>query len=124
MAVAGWLYARRKELGIEVLPGQRLRVSESRFRIADICVTLTEPDEEVFTGPPFVCIEILSPEDQMGHVLVKIADYLSFGVCYVWLIDPRKRRATVYTATDSYSPDDGVLRTENPAIALPLAELF
>jgi len=82
------------------------------------------PDEQIYTTPPFLCIEILSPEDQMGRVLVKIADYLNFGVPYVWVIDPRKRRATVYTPTDSYSPEDGILRTENPKIALPLADLF
>jgi hypothetical protein len=30
----------------------------------------------------------------------------------------------VYTSTDSSSPEDGILRTQNPDIALPLAELF
>jgi len=99
-------------------------VSASRYRLPDVCVTLGLPDEQIYTTPPFLCIEILSPEDQMGRVLVKIADYLNFGVPYVWVIDPRKRRATVYTPTDSYSPEDGILRTENPKIALPLADLF
>ena len=38
--------------------------------------------------------------------------------------DRRERKATIYTAGGSYIPEDGILRTENPAIALPLAELF
>ena len=88
-ALIAWLYARRRELGIEIYPEQRVQVSASRYRVPDICVTVGEPDEQIFTTPPFLCIEILSPEDQMGRVLVKIADYLDFGVRFVWLIDPR-----------------------------------
>jgi Uma2 family endonuclease len=60
----------------------------------------------------------------MGRMLGKISDYLNFGVPYVWVIDPRKRKGTVYTPADSYSPEDGILRTQNPDIALPLADLF
>ena len=60
----------------------------------------------------------------MRRVLVKIADYLEFGVRYVWLIDPRKRTATVYTANEVLPVSDGILRTQNPDIELPLAELF
>ena len=88
-ALIAWLYARRRELGIEIYPDQRVQVSASRYRVPDICVTVGEPDEQIFTTPPFLCMEILSPEDQMGRVLVKIADYLDFGVRFVWLIDPR-----------------------------------
>jgi len=88
-ALIAWLYARRRELGIEIYPDQRVQVSASRDRVPDICVTVGEPDEQIFTTPPFLCMEILSPEDQMGRVLVKIADYLDFGVRFVWLIDPR-----------------------------------
>jgi len=124
LAIGAWFYARRKELGIEAFTEQRVRTSPSHYRLPDVCVTLGLPDEQVFTTPPFLCIEILSPEDQMGRVLAKISDYLNFGVPYVWVIDPRKRKGTVYTAKDSNSPEDGILRTQNPDIALPLAELF
>ena len=123
-ALIAWFFARRKELGIAVIPEQRVQVSPSRYRLPDVCVTRGLPDEQIYTTPPFLCIEILSPEDRMGRVLSKISDYLNFGVPYVWVIDPRKRKGTVYTPADSYSPEDGILRTQNPDIALPLAELF
>jgi Uma2 family endonuclease len=119
-----WFYLRAKDLGIRTYPEQRVQISASRYRVPDICVTIGEPDEQIFTSPPFLCIEILSPEDQMQRVLVKIADYLEFGVRYVWVIDPRKRSAIMYTATEVISPADGVLRTQNPDLAVPLAELF
>lgn len=119
-----WLGTRQKELGIQIFPEQRVQVSASRYRVPDLCVTIGEPDEQVFTTAPFLCIEILSPEDQIRRVLVKIADYLEFGVLYVWLIDPLKRTATVYTAKEILPVNDGVLRTRNPDLAVPLSEIF
>jgi len=123
-ALTAWFYARRKELGIQVFPEQRVQVSASRYRVPDICVTIGEPDEQIFTAPPFLCIEILSPEDRMPRVLAKVADFLQLGVPFVWVIDPRKRTAAVYTATEVLLPDDGVLRTKNPDLAVPLTDLF
>ena len=133
MAIAAWLHlfenalragARRKELGIHVFPEQRIRITSTRYRVPDICVTIGEPDEQVFTAAPFLCIEILSPEDRMSKVLVKIADYLGIGVAYVWLIDPRKQKATVYTATEALAVEDGMLCTQNPEIVVPFSETF
>jgi Uma2 family endonuclease len=124
MALAAWFYARRKELGIQVFPEQRVQVSASRYRVPDLCVTIGEPDEQIFTTPPFLCVEILSPEDRMPKVLVKVADFLQLGVPFVWVIDPRKRTAAVYTATEVLAPEDGVLRTKNPDLAVSLSELF
>ena len=123
-ALIVWFAARRKELGIAVIPEQRVQVSPSRYRLPDVCVTIGLPDEQIYTTPPFLCIEILSPEDQMSRVLAKISDYLNFGVPYVWVIDPRNRTATVYTESEVRPANDGILRTQNPDIALPLADLF
>jgi Uma2 family endonuclease len=119
-----WFYLHTRDLGIRVFPEQRVKVSASRYRVPDICVTIGKPDERIFTAPPFLCIEILSREDQMSRVLVKIADHFDFGVRYVWLIDPRKRTATVYTANEVLPVTDGVLRTQNPDLAVPLSDLF
>ena len=124
IVLGAWFYAREKELGIQAYSEQRVQVSPSRYRLPDICVTVGEQEGQIFTAPPFLCIEILSPEDHMGRMLSKISDYLNFGVPYVWVIDPRKRKGTVYTAKESVTPEDGVLRTQNPDIALPLADLF
>jgi Uma2 family endonuclease len=123
-ALIAWFYARRKGLGIQVFSERRIRVSGSRYRVPDVCVTIGLPDEQIFTTPPFLCIEILSPEDRMPRVLAKVADFLQLGVPFVWVIDPRKRTAAVYTATEVLPPDDGVLRTWNPDLAVPLSDLF
>ena len=43
---------------------------------------------------------------------------------YVWVINPRDQRAWAYTKDGSAEIRDGVLRTENPSLTVPLAEIF
>ena len=124
MAIGAYFYARRKELGIQVFPEQRIQVTPTRYRVVDLCITIGEPDEQIFTSAPFLCIEILSRDDRMSRVLGVIADYLQMGVPFVWLIDPRNRTAIIYTASESLAVTDGVLRTQNPNLEVPLADLF
>lgn len=125
MAVAAWLYARRRELSIHVYPEQRVKVGAKRYRVPDVCVVAGhKPEELVFERPPFLCIEILSKDDRMQDVQEKIDDYLGCGVRYVWIINPRNRKAQAYAPDGITEVRDGVLRTENPSIALPLGEIF
>jgi len=116
---------REKTWNIVVFPEQRVQVSPTRFRVPDICVYAgEEPQEQIFRTPPFICIEILSPEDRWERMQKKIDDYLRFGVRYVWVINPPDQRAWAYTKDGSAEVRDGVLRTENPSLAVPLAEIF
>ncbi len=125
MALSAYLYNRRKRLGISVFLEQRVQLRPTRFRVPDICVVAgPEPPEQIFTRPPFLCIEILSPEDRMSRMQEKIDDYLAFGVRYVWLVNPQSRRAYVYTSEGMTEVKDGVLRTREPEIAVPLVEIF
>lgn len=120
-----YLEARCQSCGIFVIQKTRIQVSPTRYRVPDVCVVAgPEPEEEIFTHPLFLCIEILSPEDRMSRMQVKIDDYLAFGVSYVWVIDPQTRRAWVYTSDVIREVRDGELRTEQPDIAVPLRDLF
>ena len=124
-AIFIYLHERRKLWNIFVIQEQRVQVSPTRYRVPDICVVAgPEPDEEIFTKPPFLCIEILSPEDRMSRMQQRIDDYLAFGVPYVWLVDPQTRKAWVSTSGDIREVRDGLLRTENPDIVVPLGEVF
>lgn len=121
--LAARLFQRRKELGIHVFPATRTQVSARRFRVPDIAVTTYKPKGRILTEPPFLCIEVLSPEDRASRIEDRIDDYLAFGVRHVWIIDPRKRRAWSYTAEGRRDTVD-VLTTDNPRIELPINELF
>lgn len=119
-----YLSTRRKKWGIRVWPEQRVQTRPTRFRIPDICVTLGEPDEEIFRSAPFLCIEIMSSEDRIGRMELRIQEYLDMGVAFVWLVDPFKRTAWIYSEAGKKLVTDGVLRTASPDIEVPLDELF
>jgi len=124
-AIYARLHSLRSVLRIHAFLELRVQVARTRFRIPDICVVAgKKPSEQILTKPPLVCIEILSKDDRMAKVQERIDDYLKFGVRYVWVVDPRTRRAWVYTKGGRHEAKDGILRTENPAIELPLPEIF
>jgi Uma2 family endonuclease len=120
--VAGYFLFREKRWGVHVVVEQRVQASPTRFRIPDVCVVLGKPQEKVFHTPPFICIEILSPEDRLSRVRERIDDYLNFGVPYVWLLDPQTRKAHRCTSEGMLEVTE--LRTENPEILVPVPDLF
>src|SRR5262249_28531686 len=83
MIVAAYFFNRESEWGIHVLPEQRIQVSPTRFRVPDVSIMLGGTDEQILRRPPFIVIEILSPEDRVTRVLDRIHDYLKFGISYV-----------------------------------------
>ena len=119
------LYNRRREWGIHVYLEMRVQVKATRYRIPDVCAVKGEkPEEQIFTRPPFLCVEILSEDDRASEMHERIDDYLQMGVSFVWLVDPGKRRAWIYTSDLIREVKDGVLRTLDPNIEVPLAEIF
>ncbi len=121
----GYLLELEKRFGVHVFTEQRIQVSSQRFRIPDVCVVAGPyPDEQVFRAPPLLCIEILSKDDKADELQDKIEDYLAFGVPYVWVINPRSKRAYVYTAEGMREARNGVLRTEDPDIAVPVEDIL
>ena len=124
-AVAVYFGSRQKQLGITVVVEQRVQVSPTRFRVPDVCVVLGRTSEQIFRTPPFLCIEILSPEDRMYRLEQRIDDYLAMGVQYVWVLDPSTKRAYTATAVEGLREvKSGVLATTAPALELPLREIF
>jgi Uma2 family endonuclease len=125
LQVGSFLLTQYASQGIRVATETRVQVKANRLRVPDICVVIGHPGEEVLTKPPFICIEILSPEDRISRLEARIKDYLDMGVPYVWVLDPHTKQ--VYAATKAEGLREvksGVLRTENPAIEMPLAAIF
>lgn len=124
-AIIAFFWTAYKKLGICAVPEQRVQVKPARFRIPDVCVCLEKPNEQILTKPPFICIEILSPEDRMSRVEQRVRDYLEMGVPYVWVLDPQTRQAYTATAAEGLREvKSGRLRTENPVLEVPLSEIF
>jgi Uma2 family endonuclease len=123
-ALVAYFFRRRRLWGIHVYPEQRVRIRHKRYLIPDVCVVLGQrPPEPVFTSPPLLWIEILSPEDQPERVAQKVREVLAFGVPYVWVIDPGTLESDLHTAAGSRKLEDGILRIEGTAIEVPLRGL-
>jgi Uma2 family endonuclease len=117
------LFGQRREAGVYVFPELRVQVSSTRYRVPDITVTTKKGKGTILREPPFLCIEILSPEDRVSRMEVKIDDYLAFGVKHVWLIDPRREKAWSYTS-EGKRESSSVLTTSHPRLTLSLDEVF
>ena len=103
----------------------RVQVETTRVRVPDVCLVIDpKPERGILTSPPFLVVEVLSPDDRADDMEEKITDYLEFGVKYVWVVNPRTGRGHIHTAEGSREAKDGVLRTNDPAIELPLAEVL
>ncbi len=97
--IAVFLCRLRKWLVIHVLIAQTVRVSATRFRVPDVCATIGEPDQEIFTTAPFLCVEVLSPDDRASRMQEKIADCIRMGMRYVWVVDPYACKARIRART-------------------------
>lgn len=115
----------RPRLGIRVMPEIRIQLNPRRFRVPDIAVWRDDnTGGRVPTVPPFLAIEILSPEDRMTRVVPKIQEYLAFGVEWVWVIDLEDKSALTFSQTNPAGAPCDVLLTSNPDIEIPLISAF
>jgi Uma2 family endonuclease len=123
--IVSWFNGRKDVLLLQSLPELRMRVGPNRVRIADVVVSeLPLPDEEVFTSPPYLCIEVMSPDDTIAAIEDRLDDYLHFGIPNVWVIDPWKHRGWHVTAQGWPTAAGGVMRTADGRIAMPLADVL
>ena len=125
MRLANVLSALANRLGLQVLSEIRIQVSPTRFRVADLAVWRAGPiGQRIPIVPPFLVIEILSADDRLVRLQPKIQEYLTHGAEWVWVIDPEERRAFCYSPAFPGGALVEELRTENPSIAIPLADLL
>ena len=117
------LYNQRLQYGIHIFPVLHIQVAATRYRIPDITVTTHKIRGRILREPPFLCIEILSPEDRASRMQTKIDDYLSFGVGHIWIVDPRAKKGWSYTREGRRESTE-VLATSDPRLTLSLDEVF
>jgi Uma2 family endonuclease len=112
--LGGLLVALRVALKLFVYPEMRVMIRPGVYLIPDISVYHPAPPEPLVPDtPPFITIEILSPDDRMHDVLAKLNEYHQWGVPHVWLVDPHSK--LMYTC-------DGAL-CEVPVLRIPALNL-
>ena len=122
--LAMYLGMREDEWGILVRTEQRVQVSAERFRVPDLCVTrISDVFEPIVRRAPLLCIEILSREDTATEMMERVDDYLLMGVPTVWMVDPRRRKASVIDASGTLRGAEE-LSVPGTEIRLSLQTLF
>jgi Uma2 family endonuclease len=97
------------------LTEQRIRVRPDRYRLADVCVVERRPapeDRGIVTNPPHLCVEVLSPDDDVPEMLQRIDDYLDMGVPWIWVIDPLTCQGRIYTVAGASRVKDMIFSTD------------
>ncbi len=116
---------KRAEWGVEVFPELRTQTNARNFRVPDVLVVRAgEKFDRYITRPPLIAIEILSPEDTLRAMQGKAAEYRSFGVEHIWIIDPEPRLAYRYTSSGLELVQTGELTVPETPIRVVLGELF
>ena len=125
----------RHKLGIVMGEAGTIRLFAGLVRIPDVAFASWDrfpnrqrPKKPIPDLAPDLVVEVLSKSNSKPEMNRKLGEYFSAGVRLVWMVDPRKRTARVYTAVDhsilikeGQSLDGGAVL---PGFVLPLSELF
>jgi Uma2 family endonuclease len=139
--VAGWIlrllgyHVDPNNLG-ELIPGDGpVRLMAGLVRLPDVTFIRREklpggrlPSVAVPDLVPDLAVEVLSEGNTAGEMQRKRKEYFLAGTTLVWIVDPRRRVVTVYTApevgrtfTEGDTLDGG---TVLPGLALPVQRIF
>ena len=105
----------------------RLKLSALASPVPDVVADRRRIENPYPTQPFDLCIEILSPEDDLRKTFQKAAHYLDWGIGCVWIIDPDRPIAysmsTAHPAPVQLAPSDRLTNPDGEPV-LSLQELF
>ncbi len=114
----------RREWVIRVRPELRTKTSERRYRVPDVAILdAALPEEPIATTPPLIAFEILSPEDRLSRLIVRLGDFEAMGVSSIYVIDPIDNSLLRFKQGRLESVDTLLLRDAAVSFADVLAEL-
>jgi Uma2 family endonuclease len=103
-------YLNQNDLGICVGADGMMRIAPGLVRIPDLSFISWDrlPGRESPRDPipdlaPDLAVEVLSEGNTKPEMARKVREYFDAGVLLVWLIDPRKRTARIFSSTTEKS---------------------
>ena len=121
----------------EVLTGDaglRLALDPDRTFGVDVMVVSAEVlaaqtgESLIVEGVPTLCVVIISPSDELGHLDEKTDAYLAAGVPLVWLLDLHDKSVTVYSPGAEPVLFNRLMQISGephlPGFRVPVANLF
>ena len=76
---------------------------------------------------PVLCVEVLSPTNRWTETRRKIEEYLTAGVCEVWIVDPEARTVETFRTDDPsvlLHDSQSLISRELPEFSVHVGELF
>jgi Uma2 family endonuclease len=96
-AIERWFLQHLQAWNIRVRLELRVQVAPTRFRVPDVVVfDRSQPVEQILTRPPIAVFEVLSPEDRMARMLIKLEDYARMGIRTIRVVDPHTAKIYRY----------------------------
>ena len=97
--LGSWFRAHRLQWAIGVSVEARTQVEPGRVRLPDVTVVRKEDEqrEGALRKAPLIAIEVLSPDDSYADLRGRASDLSLMGTRNVWLLDPKRRTAEVWT---------------------------
>ena len=100
-------YLDKNDLGVCVGADGMMRIAPGLVRIPDLSFITWDrlpgresPREPIPDLAPDLAVEILSEGNTKPEMTRKVREYFEAGVILVWLIDPKKRTARVFSSVD------------------------
>ncbi len=129
------LYLRDHPIGYVGGEACLIQLAPGPVRVPDISVTLwgdrpagLTSIDAVTKEIPALVVEVVSPSNTAREIARKVEEYFRAGVRVVWIVNPQRRSAAVYTGVATLTRLDaaGTLTAEAvlPGFALPLATAF
>jgi Uma2 family endonuclease len=98
-------YLDDNDLGVCVDADGMMRITRGLVRIPDVSFISWDrlpgresPQKPIPDLAPDLAVEVLSDGNTKGEMARKVREYFEAGVVLVWLIDPKKRTARVFSA--------------------------
>jgi len=111
--------------GMQVGLSVRVRVSDNRVRIADLCVLLKGwKKTRIIEVPPALCIEVIETVDKLASVTSRISDFIAMGVPEVWTVDPASRSVFITRRNTTKLHMDSTLTLPGTKLNISLADVF
>jgi len=96
-AIDQWFTSHQMEWNIRVRCELRVQTGESHYRVPDVVVwDRSRARESFLTHPPIAVFEVLSPEDRIARLMLKLEDYARMGIQTIRIINPDTKAISRY----------------------------
>ena len=125
MQIGVWFYL-HPEWNLRAISELRTRTQTARVRLPDVAIVQDDGLLMQYPriNPPFIAIEILSPDDRLSRTIPRLKEFLAMGVHHVWLLNPMEQAGYVFTSNGLTLVETPSLTIEDSPVHMELSHIF